>query len=148
MAAILAQPKSRRRPRRHGRKAPKTEAARILDALTPELSVQSAIVDHLRTLGWYVCHIPAGGSTAGHRIKMSKQHYEPGFPDLYCLPPEPDAPPILIEVKRPGARDSGVSPEQAQTHRELRARGQEVWVIDDARQLWEEFGIKKAIKGG
>lgn len=148
MAAVLTQSRSKRRRRRSGRKPAKTEAARILDALTPELSVQSAIVDYLRTLGWYVCHIPAGGATVEHRVQMAKQHYIPGFPDLYCLPPEPDAPPILIEVKKPGERESGVSADQALAHRELRARGQEVWVIDDADQLREEYGIEKRITGG
>ena len=141
MAAVFAKPKPPRRHRRSRRRPPKTEAARILDALTPELGVQDAIVDYLRKLGWYVCHIPAGGPTVGHRVKMYKQHYLAGFPDLYCLPPEPDAPPILIEVKRPGERESGVTPAQRQSHRELRARGQEVWVIDDADQLWEEYGL-------
>ena len=147
MTAIFAQPNSKRR-HRSGRKAAKTKAARILDSLTAELDVQDAIVDHLRTLGWYVCHVPAGGPTAGHRVKMHRQHYVAGFPDLYCLPPEPNAPPILIEVKRPGERECGVSPAQAESHRELRRRGQEVWVIDDAAQLWEEYGIERRIGGG
>ena len=147
MTAVFAKPKSTRR-RRSGRKAARTEAALILDELTPELSVQSAIVDHLRMLGWYVCHVPAGGPTVGHRVKMAKQHYVAGFPDLYCLPPEKDAPPILIEVKKPGERESGVSAAQAKAHRELRRRGQEVWIIDDAAQLWEEYGIEKKISGG
>lgn len=103
-----------------------------------EDAVQSGVIEYLELLGWYVCHVPAGGKDPAHVGRMERQGYIAGFPDLYCEPPDPARPPILIECKRPGGKPSR---DQRLCHVELRERGREVWVIDDPAQLWEEHGV-------
>ena len=128
----------RRRSHRRRNPAPPTRQAVAKAGLITELDVQKGVIDYLTKLGWYVCHIPAGGKDAKHLGKMKRQGYVPGFPDLYCEPPDPVLPPILIECKRPGKQPTA---DQRVSHVELRARGREVWVIDDPEQLWRDHGV-------
>ena len=107
-------------------------------AAITEDTVQKGVIQYLELLGWYVCHVPAGGKDPKHQGRMRRQGYKAGFPDLYCEPPNPQLPPILIECKRPGERPT---PNQRLSHVELRERGREVWVVDDVAQLWEEHGV-------
>lgn len=126
----------RRTPRRRAASLPRRMVSKA--GLISELDVQKGVIDYLTKLGWYVCHIPAGGKDVKHLGKMKRQGYVPGFPDLYCEPPDPSRPPILIECKRPDEQPSAA---QRVSHVELRARGREVWVIDDPEQLWRDHDV-------
>ena len=136
MPSRLPRKQRRRSPRRRAASRPRRTVAKA--GLISELDVQKGVIDYLSKLGWYVCHIPAGGEDPAHRGRMERQGYVPGFPDLYCEPPDPALPPILIECKRPGKRPTA---DQRVSHVELRARGREVWIIDDPEQLWRDHGV-------
>ena len=119
-------------PNRTGRRL-RTPAPVITEA-----QVQGAVIEYLMLLEWYVCHVPGGAEDEAEQGRQIAAGYMPGFPDLYCEPPDPSRPPVLIECKRPGRQPT---PKQRLCHAELRERGREVWVIDDPAQLWEEYGV-------
>jgi hypothetical protein len=87
-----------------------------------ESEIQSDIMDAAKALGWFVDKIMRCGRK--------------GFPDLYLARQRNGVKQHkLIEVKRPGEE---AEPQQKKRHRELRAAGVEVHVVDnvlDAKRI-------------
>lgn len=131
----MSRRKSKRNPNRQRRRT-RARTAVVKQGLRNENTVQG-VMDYLTLLGWYVFHLPIDKDPL-QPADAERRGHKPNFPALYCEPPDPDRPPILIECRKAG---KPCTSDQRRTHHELRRRGREVLVIDSVADLWEVHGI-------
>jgi len=124
-------------------------ATKTAKPLVPlEAAVQIAVIDRLRILGVWTCHLQNEGrieGTAHQRMirgaRRKAQGVRTGAPDLLCV--HRDGRVAWLEVKRPGYRPSDVKPAQVECHEDLRERNQHVAIVtsqDEAVEALRGFG--------
>ena len=96
-----------------------------------ESAIQAQLAAYLRLTGWTVWEMQLGSAGGG------SVYCTPGITDLYVCRPGRT---VWLEVKRPGT--GRVSPAQQQRHAELRAAGQEVYVVRSIEDVQAALGTK------